>query len=196
MVQKSHLEYWEKEWRRREIPGGQLSNSGKARKIVDYLWTRPDFIRLNKLEIGCGLCMHINTLSFNCREWGENYTGVDESEYAVKVAHKRGMNAICTNFLDYNTDQRYSLFLFMDVLEHIQDHKAVAEKLKAIAGDEYHVFGNCPLYFTEHDNGCFERPFDISVLLAFFKMAGITSYWHEIYGIRGYPYMMFAGTNK
>ena len=61
----------------------------------------------------------------------------------------------------------------------------------ALSGEELTIFGNIPLYLSECEGN--ERPMDINVVNKFLFMCGCTHRWHEIYGLNGYPYMMFEG---
>jgi len=196
-------EYWDHEWSRRIVEGGVLMNKEKFKYLVKQLWKRPYLIPLRKLEVGCGSGVHIRELSSLCKEWSGNYTGFDLSETAVKFAKRQGLNVWHGDITgDRKISQSpyapvgpFQLFLFLDVLEHMTDHQAVAAKVRELADPEgFIIFGNVPLYRSKHETeGGFEREMDIHVLRKFMEACGIEKFDHHVYGIDGWPYMIFEG---
>jgi len=192
----SIVEYWDEKWRQRIRGDSVILNLAKAHYLLRYLWKKIDWFPLEKLEVGCGSCYHAKIISNTCKEWLDKYTGIDLSPEAVKSAQRFGVNAIVADITTFESDRKYELFIFMDVLEHIEDHKATAEAVRRLAADRYYIFGNVPLYRSKHETeGGFERPMNISVLSAFIKSCGIEAFTHHIYGIDGWPYMRFEACN-
>jgi SAM-dependent methyltransferase len=195
------VEYWDKEWTRRTAQPGMIrGNNTKAERLINALWKRPFFIPMRKLEVGCGPCLHIQALRQWNPLWGENYIGLDLSEVAIRRAQEAGVRAFKKSILDFQLkeagfgfDGRFELFLFLDVLEHIEDHEGTAAKLRELGNpDGFMIFGNVPLYRSKHEQqGGFEREMNVDVLKAFLNAAGAGRFHHSIYGINGWPYMQF-----
>jgi len=87
-------------------------------------------------------------------------------------------------------EQRFDLFLFLDSLEHMENLKAISQKVRAIAADGFIIFGNVPLYPSHHDTMA-EYPMNINILKQFIYDCGLSGLHQRIYGINGYPYMVF-----
>jgi len=204
-------EFWDHHWSGR-IKGESVEmNEGKMRHILRQLWKKPYLIPLRKLEVGCGTGIHIYYLSQLCEEWKRQYVGVDLSPTTIGFARKSGLQAFCgdiTKGIETVSDpltgakpeimQDFQFFLFLDVLEHIPDHEAVAKKVRELASkDGFHIFGNIPLYRSAHEkNGGYEREMNIEELEKFMRACGIEKYEHNVYGINGWPYMTFEGKSN
>lgn len=144
--------YWDEQWVERIQPNGQVKmNLDKFGKVLDALWQRSEYAALEKLEVGCGCAVHAATLSRLNPWWKERWTGLDISEIAVKfIKDTLGLSAEKTSIYDYKTGKRFGLFLFLDTLEHLFDHNAIAKQIKRLGDKEYFIFGNVPLYISTH----------------------------------------------
>lgn len=187
-------EYWTESWKNRITPENSVQmNKGKLRYILEYLWNRVDFIGKEKLEIGCGTGIHAHILSTYLSGWSEKWTGLDLSEAAIEWAQNKNLNAHLLDIYEYETTKKFELFLLLDVFEHIRDRGLLARKIKGLADNEYTIFGNIPLYLS---HGKFEWPVDVNVVAEFLQIAGCKYFWHRIYGISGFSYMLFEGSNR
>lgn len=186
--------FWDDIWNDRLVDGGFNCNGPKFFRLLKILWNKAHFAPKEKLEIGCGAGVHAMWLAEYSPYWRTKWEGIDLSEVAIERAKSWGLNASVCNFTDFKSDKKFELFLFLDVLEHIEDHAAVAEKIKELGADKYTVFGNCPLYLAEDESH--EREINIHTVKAFMNNAGCEYFIHEIYGITGMPYITFEGTNK
>ena len=186
--------YWDKLWTDRCSVGdnGELRNGEKAKYILEKLWMKPEYIHMKKLDIGCGTCFHVASLMEGAREWGENYMGIDLSSTAIEVANHRGFNAHVMDISEV-TETGFELFLLLDTLEHIEYHEVCANKIKEISAKHFAIYGNVPLYHSAHQikDGGFEHKMDVHVVHKFIQMCGIENFYHKVYGIMGYPYMIF-----
>ena len=197
-------EYWDKTWGDRITDSGHARLNGKKLEyICNQLWKRPQYAKLKKLEVGCGLGFHAMRMGKLYSDWRENWTGIDLSDVAIDWAYKNGLNALRQDFLkideeanngSYLSFNKIQMFMFLDGLEHFEDLDGVAAKVKELADREFWIFGNVPLYRSEHTEE-FERDMNIKVLHKFLMDCGCKKYNQHIYGIDGYPYMMFDATN-
>jgi 2-polyprenyl-3-methyl-5-hydroxy-6-metoxy-1,4-benzoquinol methylase len=187
--------FWNEKWDGRIKSDGRVAMNGEKRKfILKQLIARPEFDDLKKLEIGCGPAIHAGIMEQNRPGWTKNYSGVDVSETAIEYAREVvGVDARHLDVFSLNGEFKgIQLFLFLDSLEHIQDHKRLAGKVREMASDEFTIFGNIPLYTTAEglETGN-ERPVDINVLAHFLSRCGGHDIYHNVYGINGYPYLLF-----
>ena len=186
------VKYWDDQWKRRYHDHRVTTNTQRLDKIVNFLWHQPQWTDAPKLEIGCGTGIHAAKVGRLYRGWLDNYLGVDVSGEAVKICNDHGVRAVQDDFLSFadQTSERFGLFLFFDVLEHMRCFQYVARAVRDIALPNYEVVGNIPLYRSGHEG--FERNMNINVLKAFFNGCGLEGQlWHEVYGCHGYPYMLF-----
>jgi len=188
---------WDSAWEKRIHEDGSIDcNTQKKDMIINELWMRPHLIKAEKLEIGCGPCMHIRRLIDVCSEWGENYTGIDMSGVAVEAARKAGVHVWVDSI--YTTGKGfssvYNAFFLFDVLEHLEDHKAAASSIKRLAKEQFTVLINIPLYLSVGET--FERPVNIYDVQAFLAACGAKDFTQKIYGINGLPYMFVEGFRK
>ena len=199
MTDKIATKYWDKEWKRRDKGRYTSCNAGKFEFVNKQLSSRSAHIApLRTLEVGCGSCLHIKTLGFDHPEWKENYIGIDESPQAIEIANRWGINAEVANIYDFNPEtsispllRKFELFLFLDVLEHIEHHDIVAEQIKKLSADKFCIIGNVPLYLSHVEDDGYEREMNVNVIANFIRMVGINKFAHIVYGINGWPYMWF-----
>jgi hypothetical protein len=66
-----------------------------------------------------------------------------------------------------------------------------------LADKEYSIFGNIPLYLSESEiEGHYERNMTIHTVNRFLNYAGCAGkFMSQVYGINGFPYMWFEGSN-
>ena len=195
---EDQAKYWNKTWGDR-IVGNKVSMNGqKIHIVINALWKRFYMAPMEKLDIGCGSGIHAANLAVYNPLWQYKWTGIDLAETGVSNARRCGLNAICGDFFTFDGNgKKYELFLLLDSLEHFEDPLSVGRKIKELASDRYIIFGNCPLYLGK---GTFEAgvefPINIWVLKQFMEEAGCLSMNHHIYGINGFPYILFEGSNQ
>ena len=187
--------YWDSVWEERVKPDGTIKGNGaKVEFLINELWSRPYLVKATKLEIGCGPATHVTALCNHCSEWGNRYWGIDPSKKAVGKAKTSGLRITQTSINDFKTEERFDAFLFMDVLEHIEDHGPVAQKVKSLSAEKSIVLINVPLYRSHlEEKGGFERDVDINTINTFMYLAGFDKFNHKIYGLGGYPHMFAEG---
>lgn len=189
-------QYWNNVWKERDKGNYTECNGEKFEFIQEQLKSRGPYIApLKKLEVGCGSCMHMKILGFNNSAWLENYIGIDCSQTSIEIAQRWNINAQVGNIYDFESDEKFELFLFLDVLEHLEFHNKVAEKIKQLCADKFCIIGNVPLYLSHQEDDGYERPVDVNVINNFLRMCGIGKFANIVYGIKGYPYMWFEAQN-
>ena len=189
--------FWNSEWTRRTQGNNLQINGGKLKILLDALLRRYYYAPLEKLDIGCGTGIHAGYLGQYNPYWVMRWTGIDLAESGIARAKEIGLNAIQGNIYEMTFDKRFELFLLLDSLEHFEDHDALAEKVKELAADDYFIFGNCPLYHTEpKSKDGVEVPVDIQSISRFLSKAGCPYQENTVYGVNGFPYIMFEASNK
>lgn len=190
-------EYWDLEWKRRagDLTKHPEMNVEKLGKIFYELTKRLDYADMEKLDIGCGTGIHALHMGLMCSGWRKKWTGIDLSENAVRFAVSKGLNAICGDIFQYETDKRFGLFLLLDTFEHIFDDKRLAEKIKSLAEPSFSIFGNVPMYSAAHVETV-ERPIGIKQIVDFLFSCGMQGVNYEIYGAAGWPYCLFEGRRE
>ena len=191
--------YWDKTWQGRVHEDGTVDgNKKKFRRIMDYLWSKPQFFNLKKLDVGCGPAHHAIAMSHLAKGFAENWTGVDLSECAVAFAVKHDMDALCLDFLDWDPFmsltgcEPFDVFFFWDTLEHFEDLNVVAKQVRFLAKEKFTIAGNVPLFVSPiHEEGGVEKPMSIHIVQAFLQDCGCSDIWHEVYGTHGLPFLMF-----
>lgn len=189
----TNAKYWDNTWNKR-LPDKDhvYMNTEKLDVLCTLLCGMPEYTDKNKVDIGCGSGIQALRVKNYLKGWADRWTGFDLSENAVKWAKNNNLNVIYADFIKYEHKDKYDVFLLLDSLEHIEDMDRLIETIKKTANKGFKIFGNIPLYQSEHDGG-FERKMDINVLSTFLMKCGCTDLWHKIYGIKGYPYMVFEG---
>jgi hypothetical protein len=197
-MQTNTAEYWNKEWKNRIVDNVRTNgNWDKYEVIIKELFNRPYLNKLNKLEIGSGVCSVALRMLNIYPDWIDKYKCVEQSETAVNWVKQHKVDAVCSDIMDFETDEKFDVFMLFDVLEHIEDVDALAEKIKSMASDEYSIIGNIPLYTSEHDpEEGFERLMNIDMLNEDMAKMGCTEIAHSIYGSMGFPYMFWQSTGK
>jgi SAM-dependent methyltransferase len=187
---EAETKYWNIQWADRiDVDGYSVKgNKKKFEKIVDFLWSVPQYYRLNKLDVGCGPAHHAITITSFIKGFSETWTGIDLSDVAVTHARKYNLNAICGNFLEYDFKQTYDIFESLDL---------VANKVKILTRDKVRICGNVPLFLSElHNDGGVERSMDINILSDFINRCGCNKLWYEVYGTHGWPFLIFDAEEK
>lgn len=197
MESNATAEYWNKQWEERIVDNVRVNgNWDKYEIIIKELYDRPYLSKMNKLEIGGGVCPIILRLASDFPVWAEKYTCIEQSEVAVRWVNKNGLKAICSDIMDLETDEKFEVFMMFDVLEHIEDVDALADKIKSLATEKYRIIGNIPLYSSKHDpEEGFERLMNIDSLNEVMAKIGCTEITHFVYGVKGWPYMMWESSN-
>lgn len=184
-------QYWDEIWGGRiKDPHHVDMNGEKLTFLMQQLWGRPEYTLKDKLEIGCGTGIHAIRMRQYNPEWAEHWIGIDFSEKAVAWGKNLGLNVMQGDIYTQTFDKKFDAFLFLDVLEHIQDHDSLAKRLVEIGNEHFNILGNIPLYRSEHSDH-YERDMDVNVLGRFLKNCGFDGFYHKVYGIRGFPYMFF-----
>lgn len=186
-------EYWDTEWRSRISGGSVKINVEKGGRIINELCKRPYYIDKEKLDVGCGPSYHARHMAGMMTGWIDKYTGIDLSPSVIERSRKAGLNVICGDIFGLTEEKKYDLFLFLDSLEHIKERDLLAEKVRKLAAKGFMIFGNIPLYLSLHevDGEKFENTMNFDKLVRFVNICGARNLWHEIYGVNGYPYMIF-----
>jgi SAM-dependent methyltransferase len=172
-------------------------NLEKMAKMVYELTIRKHLSGLEKLDIGCGTGIHAMHLANIYPKWNTRWTGIDLSEVATGFARKHGFNAICGDLFEYPFDKKFQLFLMLDSMEHIMDHEGLAARIVELGEKPFRVFSNIPLYTpdSEHDKN-YERAISMGDINRFIEAIGADKFYPQVYGINGYPYMMFEAEVK
>lgn len=178
--------YWDRTWSDR-IDGPTVKmNKGKMKFLLNEILKR-DYSKANILEVGCGSGVHAQVLK---TDWPDlKWTGIDLSELAVRRANSVGLNAFVGSIYDIQ-EGAFDAIWFLDVLEHIEDHKRLSAAVRKITVPGFRIFGNVPLYPNTAHDAC-ERPMDKDILAEFLFNCGMNKFWQRIYGSFGYPYMVF-----
>lgn len=198
MESNSTAEYWNKQWTGRIVDNVRVNgNWDKYEIIIKELYNRPYLAKMNKLEIGGGVCPIILRLASEFPIWADKYTCVEQSQVAVDWVNKNGLKSVCSDIMDFETDGKFDVFMLFDVLEHIEDVDALAKKIKSMAAEKYRIIGNIPLYSSEHDpEEGFERLMNVNMLNEDMAKMGCTQITHLIYGAKGWPYMLWESYNE
>ena len=92
---KDSIDYWDKEWVKRiQDDNHVLHNVKKAKLLIGELWSRPEYFKLKKLEIGCGTGFHIIEMAKYCDLWRDTWTGIDVSKEGIRFAKKHGLSKV------------------------------------------------------------------------------------------------------
>ena len=183
--------HWDKQWTERTINGLKM-NVDKMSYIINEISKRPHYSKATILDIGCGSGIHAAIMASKYPSWSANWFGIDLSSKAVETARSFGLNAKVSNIYSFESDLKFDAFLFLDVLEHIEDYTRLAKKIMSLANERYFIFGNIPLYSTsDHSNGGCEKSIGREELAQFLAMCGAKGFWQKIYGSFGFPYMIF-----
>ena len=188
--------FWDEHWSKRcDSNGAVLCNVEKFKFIVGRLWGLPWLIKATKFDVGCGPCNLARIINNFCEEWTRNYKGIDLSGKAISEAKEHGINAEVADLCSYSNepDESYEIVLILDTLEHIEQHHLAAQKIRDITRSGSRIYGNIPLYFSDHSktDKIFERPLDILFVKGFVQEAGFILLANHVYGIDGWPYMWF-----
>jgi hypothetical protein len=152
---------------------------------------------MKKLEIGCGECIHVRSLGRFCAEWKQDYVGIDVSEYIIQRAKEFGVEAYAGDFLTFDFNCKFNLFLFLDVLEHMEDWKLIAKKVRQLALDDLVIIGNVPMGPPEDTKYDIikDKPITLLQISSFVHECGCLSMDYEIHETFGYPFLFFEATN-
>ena len=181
--------FWDSHWSKIICPGGEYKNAEKMAYLLEELSNRAFYSTAKVLDIGCGTGIHAHYLMQTV--WPSlDWTGIDLSQVAVASAQQGGLKAINKSL--YDMDGEFTAFWFLDVLEHIDDHDKAAEAVRRMAKKPFRIFGNIPLYrAVDPTTRSCELAMDVNVLGKFLVKCGADKFWQQIYGVRGYPYMIF-----
>lgn len=96
------------------------------------------------LEVGCGAGFSVDYLKGKFI----GYTGVDYSEnlikYAIKHNSDTGVNFVCLNINEFDTDFKYDVVLMIGVLHHMPEPENVIKSLEKILSPEGIIVVNEP----------------------------------------------------
>jgi len=193
-----HVKYWDNFWGRHiEAEDVIIGNPERYKRIINFIWNRPQYFKLNKLDVGCGTCQYV----FRIRNYTNHYVnvnnwrGVDLSKVAVKYAQSKGLRAKQADFLEWDTPLKFECFTFWNSLEYFEDITRVAHKIDTLADKYFSVQGNVPLYKMKTNTDGSKRFLDIRSMSAFWDRLGLFNREYEVYGIDGYPYLLFEANN-
>jgi 2-polyprenyl-3-methyl-5-hydroxy-6-metoxy-1,4-benzoquinol methylase len=191
-------EHWENEWNKRITSKVDVScNQQKAKIIIDKIRNRNYFSPRKILDIGCGPALHALRIMQECPDYNERWFGIDLSQKAVDFFRKHGLRGECGSIYDFSPNgHKFEAFLLLDTLEHITDRDRLALKVREMIQPNSVMFGNIPLYINKKDleNGV-ENMMDINKLSRFCVISGFEYLDYFIYGINGYPYMIWQAAN-
>jgi ubiquinone/menaquinone biosynthesis C-methylase UbiE len=77
---------------------------------------------------------------------GWNVTAVDSSKKNTERAQRRGLTAICVDFLNFDTDEQFDVITMWDFLEHVPDPGALLKKAGSLLKSNGFIFIASPLY--------------------------------------------------
>ena len=191
------IKYWNNTWAKRidpENPAHIDMNRQKMHIVIKAIMERPYYIDSEKLEIGCGTGIHAALIATICPSYLLSWTGIDLSTTAIKSAKSMGLNAESGDIFTYDFEKKFDSFIMLDSLEHVEDHFALAQRILQLASDPYsfRIFANIPIY-NDH-NHQLEQDMDRNVVAKFCSYLGFKKFWQKIYGVFGYPYMMFEAS--
>ena len=185
------MTFWD-EFHTKRLNGNELIYmKPKFDKIAEFVKCTGKIINKPKLEIGCGSGLYAHLLNDIFPGWTADYVGIDSSKKSVEIAqgHFENLDIREADVHNFRIDRKFDLFVFWDVLEHIEHHDKLAETVKALGNEGFSIIGNIPLYLSKH--GGFERPMDIDELKKFTDMCGLKKIKANIYGYSLHPYMLF-----
>ncbi len=184
------MNYWD------EFHSGRLKDETlfyykpKFDQIAEFVKSVEWVVEKPKLEVGCGSGLYAYLLNEMFPGWSDDYLGIDSSEKSVEIANKYfKLDIRQADIYDFRVDKKFDLFVFWDVLEHIEHHDKLSESMVALGSEDFSIIGNIPLYLSTH--GGFERPMDIDVVKRFGRMCGLNKIKDRIYGYSHHPYMTF-----
>lgn len=190
-------EYWNNQWAERTKADIVQRNRGKFDYLINELWKRPHYTSLIKLDIGCGPAEHAAAMEKIYCNWTVRYLGLELSDVCIREAKQRfSLHILKEDIYKFSKLEArpYELFLLLDTFEHIEFPLKLAEKIKELASDKFYIFGNIPLYHSDPSKkGGFEKPMDINDVYQFLNACGIDKIWYQVYGINGYPYLVWEG---
>jgi len=106
-----------------QIPGQQFER-------LRELWS-PTVSRVAK-SVGSGVWLDVGFgdggLLFTAAEWGFEATGIDIRTNTVALMNGLGIAARCIDFMDLDTNERFDVISFFDVLEHVPFPGEVLER--------------------------------------------------------------------
>ena len=72
------------------------------------------------LDIGCGE----GVLLENARRQGFDVSGIDCSEYAVEICHRKNLNVVCLDIeeQEFPFNEEFDIVITADTIEHLYDH--------------------------------------------------------------------------
>jgi 2-polyprenyl-3-methyl-5-hydroxy-6-metoxy-1,4-benzoquinol methylase len=134
------------------------------------------------LDIGCGVGSNMQVLS----EFSSQVEGVDLSEKAVMYCKERGISTVSVgNVCDLNLGKKYDLVLCSELLEHVDDGKALKEIATVMESEGMFVFSVPAHMYLWNDNDeisehlrRYEKERLRSLLSADFKIVKL-SYWNS-----------------
>jgi len=83
------------------------------------------YVKGKILDVGCGDCRHPKMIKIV----DENYTGIDISDYFIKMAKEKGINVLKSDAQTINLKDKFDTVIALEVLEHLKNPE---EMLKGI----------------------------------------------------------------
>ena len=124
----------------------------RHKKIINYLKeVFKDYKFKSALEIGCGIGIISEYIAKNV----ENVSGIDISEENIKFAKTtvKYVNFYCSDFLEYQMENKFDLITLFDVLEHIpkEIHQDVFKRISEISNTNTIILVTIPdPYYLNH----------------------------------------------
>lgn len=120
----------------------QSDNVGRVNTICAFAQQRRSHRESGRLlDIGSGLAV----FPARMQQQGWQCTALDPDARAVKHAQQAaGVEAICADFMQYESDHRYDAVSFNKVLEHVTDPIAMLERAKDLVDPHGFVYVELP----------------------------------------------------
>jgi 2-polyprenyl-3-methyl-5-hydroxy-6-metoxy-1,4-benzoquinol methylase len=115
-------------------PGTSLAQSVKGwldRRFFRSILAELPGKELSALDVGGGAGWELSTLRATDERIRETWV-VDLDPNAAELAKKNGHQYYCGRIEDFETDVRFDLILLLNLIEHVQDPKAVLEKVRSL----------------------------------------------------------------
>ena len=80
------------------------------------------------LEVGCGRGSFLKV----AREKGWNVYGIDSGKENIEALAENGIDAVCSGYLDFETDRRFDVIVLWDLIEHPQNPRPFLEKTREL----------------------------------------------------------------
>ncbi|MGE0268303.1 MAG: class I SAM-dependent methyltransferase [Candidatus Omnitrophota bacterium] len=121
---------------------GQSDNAGRIKHVDRFAKEYfKDASRIDVLDVGSGL----GVFPFGIQQAGYRCTALDPDQRAAKHMNDRvGVNAVCADFMNFDTLQRFDIITFNKVLEHVHDPAGMLARSKEFLKDDGFIYIEIP----------------------------------------------------